>query len=209
MMSSFMRTLSLITVAWMGCGHPMDAQEVRQRQQHIKESDCPPMPHTAGPGTDLTPAPDQQMWFVLEGVGTQNYTCNAAGAAWTFSGPVAELLKENGKDIGTHYASAAGPTRPAWQFRDGSVVIGARVAGISVSPSSVPWLLLTAVDHQGEGRFTDVTSIQRLGTVDGVAPPLPCAPGAVARVPYRTDYFFYRLRAPESGQQNRQCRSLP
>jgi hypothetical protein len=158
----------------------------------LSEGQCPAMPAVAGAGTDLTPAADQRLWFVLHGVGTQDYVCNAAGNGWTFVGPRADLLDAGGEVVGTHYASAAGPTRPAWQFEDGSIVIMRRAAGITVDPTAIPWLLLVADSHDGDGRFAKATTIQRLSTVGGIAPALPCTPGAAAAVPYETDYAFYR-----------------
>lgn len=173
----------------------------------LTEGACPSMPAVGAAGTDLTPAADQRLGFVLTGVGTQNYLCNATGTGWTFTGPEADLLDAGGEVVGTHFASAAGPTRPAWVFADGSAVIMRRVAGITVDPTAIPWLLLVADSYAGdEGRFHQVTSIQRLSTEGGVAPAAPCAPGAVARVPYATDYFFYRA-GHGNPAGNPQCRS--
>lgn len=195
---------ALTTLSLQGCA-PVD--DDASAAQSLTADRCPdPMPAVGAAGTSLTPAADQRLWFVLHAVGTQNYVCNAAGTAWTFVGPRAELLNEGGQVVGHHYASAAGPTRPAWESSDGSVVVMQRAGGVSVTPTAVPWLLLTAVSHSGDGRFEDVTSIQRLNTVGGVAPSAPCTAGAPSAVPYETDYFFYKTGEGNSAH-NPQCRS--
>lgn len=46
---------------------------------------------------------------------------------------------------------------------------------------------------EGPGIFHRVTFIQRVNTVGGNAPADPGnVPGEVARVPYTTEYYFYR-----------------
>jgi hypothetical protein len=187
----------------------VDAGDADQAAQAVRADPCPsPMPSGAVAGTSLTPASDQTIAVSFHAVGTQNYVCNAAGTGWTFVGPVADLLDDHGRVVGTHFASAAGPTRPEWQFHDGSAVIMAKAAGVTVSSTSVPWLLLNAVSHVGDGRFSEVTAIQRLSTVGGVAPSAPCTAGAASNVPYEADYFFYRA-TDDSDAPTRQCRSAP
>lgn len=87
----------------------------------------------------------------------------------------------------------------------GIAVVGKKVAGVTVDPAAVPWLLLQGVSHSSEsGRFDDVTSIQRLSTVGGNAPTDGCDAthvGAIAQVPYSTDYVFYRAKPKGSVQQ--------
>ena len=63
---------------------------------------------------------------------------------------------------------------------------------------------LSATDCYTSGRFDDVTSIQRLSTVGGNAPTDGCDAthvGAIAQVPYSTDYVFYRAKPKGSVQQ--------
>lgn len=205
--------LSLVLTFGLSLGAcAVDTGEADQSVEAVSARRCPsPMPSGAVAGTSLTPAADQELELVLHAVGTQNYVCNAAGTGWTFLGPRANLLDDRGRVVGTHYASAAGPTRPAWQYRDGSTVVMKREAGVSVSPTSIPWLLLTAVSHEGAGRFSEVTSIQRLSTRGGVAPAAPCVAGTEANVPYETDYFFYETDADAdpAEAERKQCRSAP
>jgi hypothetical protein len=98
-----------------------------------------------------------------------------------------------GKPIMTH------GTGPSWQARGGSTVVGARVDGVTVSPSAVPWLLLRATSTtpgpDGGDRLTDTTYIQRVNTTGGLAPASGCdatSVGATANVPYTADYYFDR-----------------
>lgn len=140
----------------------------------------------------LAPPANQSLAFVLDATGVQQYVCNATatGAAWAFVAPVADLLN-NGVQVGTHYAG------PTWESNDGSTVVGARVAGVTVDPTAIPWLLLSVVDNSGPwfGTMTNVTAIQRLETTGGLAPTAGCNAdlvGATVDVPYTTKYYFYR-----------------
>jgi Protein of unknown function (DUF3455) len=139
--------------------------------------------------------------FLAEGV--QIYSCAgpAAGSpAWAFQAPEATLTDRRGQMAGTH---GAGPT---WKALDGSSVVGAKVEGATPDPSAIPWLLLRASSHAGgAGRMADVTFVQRLQTAGGNAPSEGCSSatvGAVARVPYRAVYCFYRGRESRPYAEN-------
>jgi hypothetical protein len=135
-----------------------------------------------------------EICFHAYATGFQIYTCTqtAPGVyAWVFTAPEADLYANagyNGNSVGTHYAG------PTWESNSGSKVVGARLQGVTVDASAVPWLLLGAVSNYGSGVFADVNYIQRVNTVGGIAP----ASGANAsiagqqvRVPYTAEYFFY------------------
>jgi hypothetical protein len=120
-------------------------------------------------------------------LGVQVYKWNGTG--WDFVAPEARLYTSHrftGK-VGTHYAG------PTWEDDKGSYVIGRRVQGCDPDPTAISWLLLEAVTTDGPGMFDDVTYIQRVNTRGGLK---PAAPGSVvgeeARVPYSTEYYFYR-----------------
>jgi hypothetical protein len=119
--------------------------------------------------------------------GVQVYRWN--GAAWDFVGPVASLYADHNfrGQVGTHYGG------PTWEGNNGGKVVGRRVAGCTPDASAIPWLLLEAASNEGHGIFSRVTFIQRVNTAGGLA---PAAPGAAAgeerRVPYTTEYYFYR-----------------
>jgi hypothetical protein len=121
--------------------------------------------------------------------GDQIYTCD--GANWVLTRPDAKLLDESGKQIGSHFAG------PTWEWADGSRVIGRPVANATPDPDSIPWLLLTATDHQGDGVLAHVSSIQRLSTKGGKAPAGGCDvahKGHESRSHYTAEYYFYVRR---------------
>ena len=67
------------------------------------------------------------------------------------------------------------------------------VSSPSADSNAIPWLLLQAVSNEGDGKFSDVTYIQRVNTVGGTAPATAGdAMHLEARVPYTAEYFFYR-----------------
>jgi hypothetical protein len=125
--------------------------------------------------------------------GVQIYACAAAADGrlqWTLKAPDAELRDARGRLIIHHFAG------PAWKHNDGSEVT-ARVVARSDAPDqeSVPWLLLEAVSHAGNGVLTPVTHIQRVHTHGGLPPPAAECTAAKqsseARMAYTADYYFY------------------
>ena len=150
------------------------------------------------------------------GVGTQNYVClpSGSGFAWTLFTPEATLFSDHFKQLTTHFfgpnpnPADNGAIRAAWQHSRDTSTVWAKVApdGSStdpafVKPGAIPWLLLEKVGTQegpsGGDTLTVTTSIQRLNTSGGVAPPTGCSlstdVGNKAFVPYTADYFFYRI----------------
>src|SRR3954447_13132070 len=131
---------------------------------------------------DAIKAPAGNVPFLMgQATGTQNYTCqpSSTGYTWTFTGPSATLIAD-GKQIIAHSAAPAGPI---WEAIDGSSVVGARVAGVTVTvpgqPPAIPWLLLSAkstTTPSGPGgiRLHVTTYIQRVNTTGGLAPTSGC-----------------------------------
>jgi hypothetical protein len=138
--------------------------------------------------------------FELLANGVQIYSCvspggASGGPAWALQAPEATLTDQLGRRAGTH---RAGPT---WEALDGSSVVGAKVEAATSDPAAVPWLLLRAASHEGRGLMADITFVQRIQTSGGVAPSEGCSAatvGAVARVPYRAVYCFYRSHGMRS-----------
>ena len=160
--------------------------------QLIGADACP-----AGIPARIVPAADQDLAFALDARGTQNYGCNATGA-WALVAPDAELYRDNQTFI-RHYAG------PTWEWLDGSTVVGARVDGVTVDSSAIPWLLLRAASHGPvEGKMTEITSIQRVNTTGGLAPAGACTPGATVNVPYTAVYLFYRTKT-DHPENNTRC----
>lgn len=141
----------------------------------------------------LVPPPTSVLLFTLRARGVQIYACAAkpddpTAFAWTFKAPEADLLNARGEVVGRHFAG------PTWQGNDGSAVVGAVLERADApEPGAIPWLLLEAKEHEGNGAFSTVTHVQRLDTVGGVAPVEGCDAehaGAEARVPYEATYAF-------------------
>jgi hypothetical protein len=168
---------------------------------HVK---LPPVP------SNIQAPAGAKAFLKAHAVGTQNYIClpSGSGFAWTFFGPQATLLKDNGTQLITHFISPnpseAGTLRATWQHaRDTSSVWAAAIAMSSdpefVAPGAIAWLLLRVVGDQpgptGGDQLLETTFIQRLNTSGGVAPATGCSRtadvGARAFVPYATDYVFY------------------
>ena len=135
----------------------------------------------------------EQLVLHAHAQGAQIYVCAAAPDGkpkWTLKAPDAELRDERGALIGHHFAG------PTWTYRDGSEVAGKAVAHVdSPDAKAIPWLLVTAVSHAGRGVLEHITSIQRLHTVGGAAPPAgqcqTAKPDIEVRSPYSADYYFY------------------
>jgi len=135
---------------------------------------------------NLKPPAGETLAGQARATGDQVYTCD--GTTWTLLRPEAKLLDKSGKQIGSHFAG------PTWEWSDGSRVIGRAVANATPDPDSIPWLLLTAVAHEGNGLLKNVSSIQRLSTKGGKAPGTGCDSshrGQEFRSHYTAVYYFY------------------
>ena len=124
--------------------------------------------------------------------GSQIYACQAGAdgkLAWTFKAPEAELRDQQGAIVGRHYAG------PTWQHNDGSEVTGKVAAKVdSPDSNSIPWLLVTATAHSGDGALSRVSSIQRIHTKGGQPPSDDCdvsKQNREAKSSYTADYYFY------------------
>ena len=129
--------------------------------------------------------------IVLLGKGVQIYGCTRteAGYVWRLTAPEAVLTDADGHRIGRHFAG------PSWQAEDGSTVTGEPLAA-SQAPQAgaIPWLVLRAKTHVGDGLFAGVSYIVRSATESGVAPAAGCDPAhadAEARVGYSATYTFF------------------
>jgi hypothetical protein len=123
--------------------------------------------------------------------GHQIYVCD--GSKWMLSGPDAQLFDEAGHKVGSHFAFAG----PTWRWSDGSQVTGKPIASATPDSDSIPWVLLTATGHKGDGVMKNVSSIQRLQTKGGKAPANGCGASRKdeqARISYTADYYFYEPR---------------
>ena len=135
---------------------------------------------------NLKPPAGEKLARQARAEGDQIYTCD--GSTWVLTGPDAKLFDETGKEIGSHFAG------PTWEWSDGSRVVGRSVASAMPDPDSIPWLLLVATDHQGNGVLQQVSSIQRLSTKGGKASATGCDAshkGEKMRTHYTALYRFF------------------
>ncbi len=130
----------------------------------------------------------------LRGEGVQIYACGSVapapgGFAWRLKAPDASLRDASGAEVGRHFAG------PSWRARDGSTVVGELlVSSPAPDADAIPWLLLRARSHAGQGAFAAVGFIARTHTRGGLAPATGCDRahlGAEARVPYRATYLLF------------------
>ena len=156
---------------------------------------CASLPSPAVPDA-LKVGANESLALTAAAKGVQIYACRAgkepgAPDEWAFVAPEAELFDARGNRIGQHGAG------PYWQAADGSRTVGTvKARADATSADAIPWLLLAARSDGPAGTFSTITSVQRVNTVGGKAPPASsCSAGnrgATARVGYSADYHFYR-----------------
>jgi len=128
----------------------------------------------------LDPGPNAALALVAQATGAQIYECRVRKGEvdayeWAFVAPDAQLFDDAGHVVGRLVARAEAP-----------------------SAGAIPWLLLAATSDGPEGSFTRVTSIQRVNTVGGTAPSVPCTRdglGKQLRMHYSADYRFFVKRS--------------
>ena len=147
------------------------------------------------------PVPDRiqvpagnEPYMQAHAIGAQVYACAATadGPKWQFVEPQAILYDDHARLIGVHFAG------PTWQTRDGSQVKAAKVDGVTVDPTAIPWLLLKQTSTT-PGRLAATTYVQRLNTRGGLEPAASnCSTATVGnerKVLYTADYRFWRAAA--------------
>jgi len=190
----------LLAVLGAGCagqiepGTDSSPEQGAGLSEALTEASCPP----AVPSALAVPA-GNKLGFAYDADGDQVYECRSSGAgfAWTLKAPDADLFNVNSGSLsGSHYAG------PTWEHIDGSSVVGAKLAGATVDPTAVAWLLVGATSHGGDGRMSHVSFIQRLRTAGGLAPAGGCDAehqGAIAPVHYTATYYFFVPNAGQAG----------
>ncbi|TCO82725.1 uncharacterized protein DUF3455 [Plasticicumulans lactativorans] len=160
---------------------------------------CTSLGLNRGPAAPEVPAPltvgsGERLVLVTPAKGAQTYECRAQKGgryAWVAGAPEATLFDADGNKIGLHYAG------PSWEIREGGKVVGAVKAEVAAPDpaAALPWQLLTAQAHEGEGLMTTVSSIQRLDTRGGLPPAAKAcsqkAAGKKVRVDFGATYYFY------------------
>ena len=135
----------------------------------------------------LKPPTGERLRAHAHASGKRFYTCD--GSKWTLSGPDAKLFDEAGQVVG--YSLRRAKLAMVGRSRSNREPI----ANATPDPESIPWLLLIATGHTGDGVMKNVSSIQRLQTKGGKAP-LPdglrrIAQRRAARISYTAEYYFY------------------
>ena len=131
--------------------------------------------------TNLRAPEGEELILMARASGSQIYVCQVGTdqkLSWVFKAPEAELHDAQGTLIGSYFAG------PTWKHNDGSQVTGAVTARQDAPDSkSIPWLLLHATGHSGNGILNRVTTILRVIPKEGSLPALPSAvrPCAVRR----------------------------
>jgi hypothetical protein len=132
--------------------------------------------------------------------GVQVYSCSpvdkdSSRYAWALVEAKATLYTaaNYGQQAGKHYFDAA--HHPVWEAADGSIVEGAKLQQADApDQGGVPWLLLKASSHSGNGPLASTAFIQRVNTKGGKAP-AGGADGAhkgqTIEVDYTAEYLFY------------------
>jgi Protein of unknown function (DUF3455) len=140
----------------------------------------------------LSPPATEKLILQAHATGDQIYVCQPGPdqkLAWTLKAPDAQLFDAQDKLIAKHFAG------PTWKHTDGSEVVGKPAARLdSPDATAIPWLLLTAASHSGDGAFSKITFIQRLHTKGGQPPQSGCDDShrnAETKSAYSADYYFY------------------
>jgi len=142
----------------------------------------------------ITAPPDEEAAFMLRGEGTHSFECrplptDPSKFAWAFGAPKVTLY-DAGRPVARHAAENT------WEATgDRSSVSGAIRARQDGGSASLPWLLYRAQSTPDAGLFADVSSVQRVNTLGGVAPEIGCDAsnaGKEASVVVAADYYFYR-----------------
>lgn len=143
----------------------------------------------APPPSNLIPK-DAEQAFATTATGLQIYSCEYDGnhrIAWVFQHPEATLYDASGVAVIRHGAG------PSWEARDGSRIVGEKIADApSPNAGSIPQLLLST-HAAANGSLASVRYVQRLDTTGGAAPATPCsAEHQVGSSPYYAHYVFWK-----------------
>ena len=191
--SALRRTASslgvIVVAALAACAYETQTGPDRQQVGTISTGTAFAQGPDLGSCSNLAAPAGSKVRFHTYADGVQIYRWSGTG--WSFVAPEAVLTSDaNGTNVvGIHYVG------PTWESSSGSKVVGAVVDRCFPDPNSIPWLILRAVSTQGPGVFDSVTHIQRVNTAGGNAPSSPgTVVGEEARVPYTTEYFFYRAK---------------
>lgn len=185
--NAFMNTLPLLNLGLVATLSSLGACNAVAQQQINTQLVPPQTPK------NLQVPSNQQLVLKTTARGSQIYICKATEIPnrfeWTLKAPAAGLFDDQNQLLGQHYAG------PTWEASDGSKVLGeVKAKADAPKTKTIPWLLLAARSHSGNGIMSQISWIQRVNTVGGVAPK-ECDRTYQNReisINYTADYYFYR-----------------
>lgn len=140
---------------------------------------------------------DEVLQDIFTASGVQTYTCRhtADGLSWRESGVESSLFDAAQLEVG---AIAPGDYFTA---HDDSIFAGRVADEVEMTPVTLPWQRIVrryiGGSPAGDGRLSNVTSIQRVLTSGGVPVERACGiDGQSLLVPYAATYLFYRHAHP-------------
>lgn len=154
------------------------------------------IPEPGGLSAVLRASAEEEAAFRLTADGVLVYQCQAMAVdpssyTWLFVAPDATLYEDT-RSIGILQ------TPNLWEsLSDRSSVSGTARTTQPAGAGNLPWVLYRAQPLAASGMFAGVTSIQRVNTSGGTAPPGGCgedSEGEEARVPFTADFYFYKRR---------------
>ena len=168
-------TIGSVMLGVLGCS---SAGQSRVPSTSVTQEDL----GSAGLPPPLAVPAGNRLTLSLDGSGVQVYQC--ANGAWALLEPAATLTT-NGKPVGLHFKG------PVWVSTvDGSEVGATAVATVNAD-GAIPQLLLKANQNQGQGVFSNVTFVQRVRTMGGMAPAGSCTEGSQQAIRYSAVYRFW------------------
>ena len=126
----------------------------------------------------------------------QRDATNPAAFKWVLIAPLATLYanEDYTNPVGTHYIG------PTWAFEKGfnkaEKTVAKKTQEASVDATSIPWLLLTAVESLSSPN-NKVTYVQRVCTAGGLTPASGADEahlGMYDSIPYTATYLFYTAK---------------
>ena len=146
---------------------------------------------TAASAASSIDPPQAERVLTTTASGVQVYSCEYDAQhrlGWVFKNPQATLYDTSGQALIRHSAG------PSWEADDGSRIVGNVIAQTpSETTASVPQLLLETHSTAASGMLSPVRYVQRVNTVGGVMPALPCSTEhELGDSPYVANYIFYK-----------------
>lgn len=157
-------------------------------------SSAMPFSQSALPDSVKVPDGHKVAWETV-GVGEITYECRSKAGApgafeWVFVGPKADLRSRTGAVVGRYWGPPA-----TWAAGSSAGITGKQLAVAPGGSGNIPLQLVKADPVMGAGALEGVSYIQRVATVGGVAPSLPCTNDGLGRrevVRYQADYIFWK-----------------